>query len=48
MSGLAGLLVDIVEDFKGGIGHVQGIEVDSLDMMVDELLNLICRPLDAD
>ena len=46
--GLTRLLVDVIEDFKGCIGHVQGIEMNTFDMMVDQLLNLICRPLNTD
>jgi hypothetical protein len=46
--GLSRLLVDVIEDFKGCIGHVQGIEVDAFDMMVDEFLYLLCSPFDTD
>ena len=42
------LLVDVIEDFKGCIGHVQGIEMDALDMMVDEILHLAGSPFDTD
>ena len=42
------LLVKVIENSKGSVGHIQGIEMNASDMMVDQLLHLICRPLDAD